>query len=152
MPGRGFTHRRQRVGGRGQSDMHSRNDAIMNAENPTQPLGRSTSVTPRTVLASGHHPVLDTDQYLRTKTLARSEALPRARNTLWYNVFGFSCAVGAPSVNRTRMAGDDGSSRLTCEYGRLPAGLDPAVLNCWPALITLLQNWTQLGRPRNLAH
>ena len=40
-------HRRQRVGGRGQSDMHSRNGAIMNADNPTQPLGRTTSVTPR---------------------------------------------------------------------------------------------------------
>jgi hypothetical protein len=35
------------VGGRGQSDMHSRNGAIMNADNPTQPLGRSTSVTPQ---------------------------------------------------------------------------------------------------------
>ena len=40
-------HRRQREGGRGQSDMHSRNGAIVNADNATQPLGRSTSVTPQ---------------------------------------------------------------------------------------------------------
>ena len=32
-------HRRQPVGGRGQSDMHSRDGAIMNADNATQPLG-----------------------------------------------------------------------------------------------------------------
>ena len=40
-------HRRQRVGGRGQSEMHSRDGAIVNADTATQPLGCSTPVAPR---------------------------------------------------------------------------------------------------------